>query len=138
MDRSHHISRTQNRPLAPVVPLYCRASAALDVARIRVVFAGQDGQQAEATLCRMLEAIAGWLDQVEQGQIAAQGDLMAAAAGRIAELSGRVGFDELARAAGHLRDCAEHAPAAALSAVMARLQRAFDQTVAELWDIHDP
>jgi hypothetical protein len=118
-----------------VAMLRCSAPLAFDPEPVQRIYARLPSHEAEDTICRFLEDIALRLDYLQQGL--AQQDLseMARPARRVALAAKQLGLLEVADSAGHVQNCLTLNDGVALEAVMARLERAFDVAVNEIWNL---
>ncbi|MFU8822614.1 hypothetical protein [Yoonia sp.] len=134
MDNSNPFPRDALAPDAQVISLRCHSITQFDPQVLAQAFATRPKAEVEEMLCRILESIAQWLDQVEEGLTTLCFKQIDKPARRIALLAGQIGLTELAVAAGHVGRCAVLGDAFALAATIGRLERAFDQAVTEVWD----
>ena len=94
-------------------------------------------QEAEDQICRFLEDIALRLDQLQRGLAARDPDMMLRPARRIALAARMMGLVAVADSASAVRNCAMADDGVALGATMARLERAFDLAVNEVWNMRE-
>ena len=106
----------------------------VDLQTISQQFEGLSSAEAEERLCRILEALALWLQDTVDAHGAGQFAAMAEPARRIASAADQIGLCEVVRAAGHVMICLHQNDRVALAAVVARLERAFDIAVTSVWD----
>lgn len=118
-----------------IAMLRCAAQVAFDPEPVQRIYARLPSHEAEDTICRFLEDIALRLDFLQQGL--AQQNLadMTRPARRVALAAKQLGLLEVADSAGHVQNCLTLNDGVALEAVMARLERAFDVAVNEIWTL---
>ncbi len=138
MDKTLPFLAALTRPDCEVVILRPLDHHKQDQVLLAQAFAHRSRHEAEEMLCSILEGIAEWLDQLQQGLAAGNHAVMAKPARRIALVAGQIGLTDVATAAGHVAGCATAQDAHALAATLGRLERAFDIAVTEVWDFHDP
>lgn len=110
-------------------------SAAVDPQAIAQLFDGLPATEAEDRLCRILEALALWLQATVDAHADGRVSSMVEPARRIASAAEQIGLREVVCAANHVLNCLRQSDATALAAVMGRLERAFDLAVTSIWDI---
>ena len=88
-------------------------------------------------ICNFLEDIALRLDQLQKGLATRDVAAMARPIRRVALAAHQMGLLEVAESAGHVRQCLSLNDGVALEAAMARLERAFDLAVNEVWNLRD-
>ena len=113
------------------------ASSAFDPVPVQAVYDRLPMGEAEDLICRFLEDIALRLDQLQAGLSGQMWSEMARPARRIALAAHQLGLLEVAESAQHVRQCLGQADGVALEAVMARLERAFDVAVNEVWNLRE-
>lgn len=138
MDKTLPFLAARTRPDCEVVILRPLDQHRQDSVLLAQAFAHRSQREAEEILCGILEGIAEWLDQLQQGLVAGNHAVMAKPARRIALVAGQIGLTDVATAAGHVAACARSQDAHALAATLGRLERAFDIAVTEVWDFRDP
>ncbi|MEL6682157.1 MAG: hypothetical protein AAFQ09_05870 [Pseudomonadota bacterium] len=117
-----------------VIVLRCPDSLYFDPTAVNALFAEKGVEEAEEVVCRVLEDIAMRLDNLQQGRSESRFDLMYKPARRIGIVADQIGLIEVSAAAGHVVTCLEQLDGVALEATMARLERAFDVAVSEIWN----
>ena len=116
-----------------VVQLTCQKPSALDRGPVSAMFADKGEVEAEEIICRVLEDIAYRLDAVQKAQREhAFGDLSQPVR-RIAQIAKQLGLTEVSLSATHMADAALAQDGIAVNAIAARLERAFDHAVTEVW-----
>ncbi|MFQ1699356.1 hypothetical protein ACJ5NV_02060 [Loktanella agnita] len=120
-----------------VVLLRCTDQLHFDPTPLCRLFAEKDSVEAEEQLCRILEDIAMRLDMLQQNMSRCTFDRMLKPARRIGTIADQIGLTEVAISAGHVVACLKQADGIALAATMARLERAFDVAVSEVWNFRD-
>lgn len=120
-----------------VVVLTCRHQIQFDPAPLMRLFAERNPAEAEDFLSHMLEEIALRLDLMQQGLAVCDFRQMRRPARRIGDIAMQIGLTEVAIAAVHVRCCLMQEDGVALEATMARLERAFDVAVSEIWNFRD-
>ncbi len=120
-----------------VVVLNCRHQMHFDPAPLVRIFAQTDIVAAEDLVSRMLEEIAVRLDVMQRGLAVCDFRQMRRPARRIGDIAAQIGLTEVAIAAVHVRCCLMQEDGVALEATMARLERAFDVAVSEIWNFRD-
>ena len=88
-------------------------------------------------ICRILEDIAVQLDELQTGLASRKTDHMRRPARRAALAARQIGLTEVAQSAQHIENCLTQTDVVALEAVMARLERAFDLAVNEVWNLRE-
>ena len=120
-----------------VAVLHCVAPLYFDPEPIKGVYARLPAHEADDMICRFLEDIALRLDQLQKGLAARDVAAMARPVRRVALAAHQMGLLEVAESAGHVRKCLTLNDGIALEATMARLERAFDLAVNEVWNLRD-
>lgn len=126
----------QPRP-SPVHVLAFRDAMLLDPDPVRALFAQKGEVEAEEIICRVLEDVAFRLDRVQSAIIGHKMQLVTKPARRIAIVAGQIGLSDVAATAFNLSQAAENADGVALAAIAARLERAFDFAVTDIWRYRD-
>lgn len=108
-----------------------------DPAPLLQLFADKELCDAEEIVSRILEEIAVLLDVVQRGLVTCDFKQMRRPARRIGEMATQIGLTEVAIAAVHVRSCLMQEDGVALEATVARLERAFDVAVSEVWNFRD-
>ncbi|WP_333711988.1 Hpt domain-containing protein [Yoonia sp.] len=137
MSNVTHLSDPMTRLPVPsgVAMLRCSAPPAFDPEPVQRIYARLPAQEAEDLICRFLEDIALRLDYLQQGLAQQNLPEMARPARRVALAARQLGLLEVADSAGHVQNCLGLNDGVALEAVMARLERAFDVAVNEIWNL---
>jgi hypothetical protein len=117
-----------------VVVLRCPDRLQFDAVPLQRLFAAKSKDDAEAIVCRVLEEIALRLDVLQKGLALQNLAMMLKPCRKIRLVAEQIGLTEVATASDHLQICLRQADAIALAATMARLERAFDVAVNEVWN----
>ncbi|MEL6838141.1 MAG: hypothetical protein AAFP85_02545 [Pseudomonadota bacterium] len=117
-----------------VIVLRCADPLHFDPTALNALCAKKGIEEAEEVVCRVLEDIAMRLDILQQGRDDSRFDLMFKPARRIGLVAGQIGLTEVSAAAGHVVICLQQMDGIALEATMARLERAFDVAISEIWN----
>ena len=129
------------RPEAPraatVSVLTQPARAIFDPSPVMAIYSDTAEHHAEEIICRALEDLAYRINAVMDLHRASQLDPLHQAATQLADRADRIGMVELAKAARHVAACAALGDPIALEAVMARLERAFDLGLMQVWDARE-
>jgi hypothetical protein len=94
-------------------------------------------REAEEMICQVLENIAFKLDSLQCAKAAHSFESIKKPARGIMNVGQQIGLIEVTEAAAHVSLCAEQRDGVALSATMARLERAFDIAVTQIWQFRD-
>lgn len=121
-----------------VTVLHCPDKLALDPAPLAKIYAQMGEAEAEDMVCRALENIAQRLDRLQDARRANAFDQMENPARRVAVVAKQIGLTEVAQAGYFVADCARSMDGVALGATLARLERAFDTAVSQVWNFRDP
>ncbi|MEJ6396829.1 hypothetical protein [Yoonia sp. 208BN28-4] len=105
----------------------------LDPAPLITLFDDMSEPEAEAIVCRALEDIAQRLDKLQDSRASGQFGSVPKTAHRIAAIAGQIGLTSIMTAADHVANAANLQSGVALGATLARLERAFDAAVSEVW-----
>lgn len=122
------------RPSATIAVLRCRDEFALDPAPLRALFDALPDHEAEDIVCRALEDIAQRLNVLQAARSDRDCTAIAKPAKRVGAVADQIGLVEVSHVAGHVAAAAETTCPVALGATMARLERAFDAAVSQIWD----
>lgn len=125
------------RPSATVTHLRCRELMRLDPDPLDVIFAAKGAHDAEELVCRVLEDIAYKLDALQCAKRAHSFDGILRPARQIVTVGAQIGLTDVTEAADHVAICAHQSDGVALSATLARLERAFDSAVTQVWRFRD-
>lgn len=117
--------------------LNCQHQLFFDPSPLVRLFAERDAEDAEDIVCRMLEDIALRLDMLQRALAVSAFSKMRRPAVRIGVVADHIGLTEVSVAAGHVGTCIVQQDWIALDATMARLERAFDMAVSEVWNFRD-
>lgn len=117
--------------------LNCQHQLFFDPSPLVRLFAERDAKDAEDIVCRMLEDIALRLDMLQRALAVSAFSKMRRPAVRIGVVADHIGLTEVSVAAGHVGACIVQQDWIALDATMARLERAFDMAVSEVWNFRD-
>jgi hypothetical protein len=135
MDKKLPFLHPDSPRLCEVVSLRCHERAQCDTAVLARAFADRPLCEAEDMLCSILESIAEWMDVLQQGQSGDSAKVKAAR--RISLVAGQIGMTDVALVAGHVLYCVKSGDRTALAATIARLERAFDLAVTEIWNFRE-
>ena len=124
------------RPFRVAVLDYAVATD-LDPLPVRAIYARHDLKEAEALICTALEDIARRLSLLTALHGRAELDRMKPLAASLETRARALGLGEVALAAGHVGVCAGQRGTVALSAVLLRLERAFDAAISDIWALRD-
>lgn len=106
----------------------------LDPVPLTQIYAKMGVEAAENAVCRTLEDLALRLGALMDLRTTCAFPDMVRPAKTMACVADQVGLLEVARAARHVSNCAEMADGIALEATLARLERAYDLAISEIWD----
>ena len=118
--------------------LRCHQTVNLNPAPVQQILESRGEAQGEAMICRILEDIALRLDVLQSAQHAHVFDEIAKPVRRVRNVGAQIGVLDVVEAANHVATAAEQQDGVALSATLARLERAFDVAVSEIWRFCDP
>ena len=88
-------------------------------------------------LCRILEGIALYLDDMQTALTDGQVQAMLRPSERVIQLAQRIGLIEVQTAAGHVHRCLVQNDRVAIEATVARLERGFDLAVSQVWEFRE-
>lgn len=125
------------RTLGAVTYLRCHTPAILDPHPIHNILSVKGEVVGEAMICRILEDIAIRLDHLQAAKFGHSFAEIDRPARRIVHVSSRIGLIDVSQSAGHVAIAAKQEDSVALSATLARLERAFDVAVSEVWRYRD-
>lgn len=125
------------RALGAVTFLRCHTPAILDPYPIHHILSSKGEVVGEAMICRILEDIALRLDNLQAAKFTHSFAEIDRPARRIVHVSSRIGLVDVSQSAGHVGVAARQEDEVALSATLARLERAFDVAVSEIWRYRD-
>jgi len=125
------------RVKSPVTYLRCQAPAILDPVPIHNILAAKGEANGEAMICRILEDIAMRLDVLQSARHEHSFEEIGKPARRIMHVSSQIGLIDVTQSAAHVATAAQQKDGVALSATLARLERAFDVAVSEVWRYRD-
>ncbi|WP_106746320.1 hypothetical protein [Yoonia maritima] len=117
-----------------IVILCCLDKLQFDPAPLQRLFAAKTEGEAEQIVCRVLEELATQLAGLQQGLAAQNFALMLKLCRKIRLVAEQIGLTEMAITAGHIQTCLKQSDGIALEATLARLERAFDFAVNEVWN----
>jgi len=106
----------------------------LDPVPLTEIYAKMGQTAAENAVCRTLEDLALRLGGLLDLKTTCEFDKMVRPAKTMATCADQVGLVEVARAARHVSNCAANRDGVALEATLARLERAYDLAISEIWD----
>ncbi len=125
-----------SRP-SDVIALRCPYGTNFDPLPLQTLTQNHGEVETEVIICGVLEDIATRLDLL-QSELAQSGfDKMIQPARRIGQIGDQIGLTEVSIAARHVATCLEQADGVALEATVARLERAFDIAVSDVWNFRD-
>lgn len=122
------------RPPAAIAVLRCRDEFHMDPAPLKTLFTALPDHEAENIVCRALEDIAQRLDALQAARTKGSLADIALPAKRISAVADQIGLTEVSLVASHAAKAAQSSCTVALGATMARLERAFDAAVSQIWD----
>ena len=122
------------RSSATVAILRCRDEFNMDPAPLNTLFAALPDHEAEDIVCRALEDIASRLDALQIARVSGAFDDMVKPAKRVSAVADQIGLSEVSLVAAHAGTAARMRCGVAFGATMARLERAFDTAVSQIWD----
>ncbi len=124
-------------PIAfPVTVLECQSRLIIDRALLAELFARMDRMEAEGTMCRVLEHLAELINDLQPARLRAAFADIAGPVNRIGTIADQMGLREVAIAAWHVSAAAAQSDGIAMEATMARLERALDAAVTQVWNYH--
>lgn len=121
-------------PQLDVVVLRCPDRVQLDPAPLQRLIATKSKPEAEVIVCRVMEDLATRLDVLQKGLAVQNLAMMLTPCRKIRLIADQIGLTEVAIAANHVQTCLCQADPIALEATVARLERAFDVAVNEVWN----
>ncbi|WP_394180371.1 hypothetical protein [Yoonia maritima] len=121
-------------PYDDIVILCCVDKLQFDPAPLNRLFATKPVAEAEDIVSRVLEELAAHLEVLQQGLASQNFATMLKPCRKIRLIADQIGLTEMAVTAGHIQTCLKQADGIALEATMARLERAFDFAVSEVWN----
>lgn len=116
-----------------VTYLRCLDVVNLDPEPIYEIFAMKGEVYAEAMICKILEDIAHKLDSLQIAHRAHLFEDILGPARRISSIASQLGLTDVWWGADNVAIAAQQKDGVALSATLARLERAFDAAVSEVW-----
>lgn len=134
MENNSHILTALSADESGVIALRCPDRTQFDPGCIAQLFADLHAADAEQIVCRLLEKIAAQLSCLQQAYVGRDLDKISDAARNIRLVADQMGLAEMSDASGHVDTCATHADGVALGATIARLERAFDIAVKQVWN----
>ena len=120
---------------ARVTPLQCPAPMLFDPAPVRSIYARLPLAEAEDLICRFLEDIAQRLDDLQRALACREYENVDRPARRVVLAASHLGLLDVVESAQHVRACLLQEDGIALHATTARLERAFDLAVNEVWNL---
>ena len=106
----------------------------MDPAPLGDIYRNLGPEAAERAVCRTLEDVALRLSRLFDLKAANALCSIGEVARRTARVAEQIGLIEVARAARHVGVTADQGDGVALEATLARLERAYDMALAEIWD----
>lgn len=125
------------KPAAAVTFLLCKDLVTFDRDPICDILATKGVLTGEAIICRALEDIAMRLDTLQEAVCAHAFEDVEKPAKRIRQVAAQLGLTDVTGSAMHVANTAHQRDGVALSATMARLERAFDIAISEVWRFRD-
>jgi len=122
------------RSAASVAVLRCRDEFNMDPTPLKILFETLPDHKAEDIVCRALEDIASRLNKLQIARSAGEFAEIRPSADRVAVIATQIGLTEVSLVAGHMAKASQMNCGVALGATMARLERAFDAAVSQIWD----
>ena len=120
-----------------VVALRCPDRLHFDPLPIKHLFAHKTAPDAEEIVCCVLEDIAMRLDVIQTEMAQNAFDKILRPANQIKVIADQIGLKEVVVSVSHVASCVQQCDGFALEATMARLERAFDRAVSEVWNFRD-
>lgn len=124
-------------PAASVTFLRCKDTVVLDRDPVFEILATRGEFTGEAIICRALEDIAQRLDALQDAVRAHTFEAVEKPAKRVRHVGAQLGLTEVICSAEHVGTAAHQRDGVALNATMARLERAFDIAISEVWRYRD-
>ncbi len=109
----------------------------LDAEKLEALYSQLGDVSAEDIVCRAMEELAVRLAQTERFYRESRRVEMRKSARSISAIAEQIGMQMLARVAGHVRHCIDEGDETALAAVLARLIRAGERSLSEIWEQQD-
>jgi len=109
----------------------------LDAEKLEALYSQLGDVSAEDIVCRAMEELAVRLAQTERFYRESRRVEMRKSARSISAIAEQIGMQMLARVAGHVRHCIDEGDETALAAVLARLIRAGERSLSEIWELQD-
>ena len=134
MTRENAISAPMPKVSSVLTVLQRGGHLQLDPVPLTEIYAKMGDLAAENTVCRTLEDLALRLGGLMDLRTTCDFAKMVRPAKAMATCADQVGLVEVARAARHVSTCAAQADGVALEATLARLERAYDLAISEIWD----
>ena len=119
-----------------VTVLECPSPLIFDRDVLAELFARMDRVEAEDTVCRVLENLAERINDLQDARWRAAFGEIEDPANRIGVIADQIGLTEVAIAAWHVGSAAAQSDGIAMEATMARLERALDRAVTQVWNYH--
>ena len=108
-----------------------------DPGPLKHLFAHKAAPDAEEIVCRVLEDIAMRLDVMQTEMAQNAFDKILRPAHQVKVVADQIGLTEVVVSVSHVASCVQQRDGIALEATMARLERAFDRAVSEVWNFRD-
>ena len=124
-------------PDPDVVFLRCPDQLHFDPKPLKHLFAHKAAPDAEEIVCCVLEVIAMRLDVMQTEMAQNAFDKIPRPANQIKVVADQIGLKEVVVSVSHVASCVQQRDGIALKATMARLERAFDRAVSEVWNFRD-
>ena len=123
--------------MAEVTILAQSEAVRVDSEKLEALYRQLGDTNAENIVCRAMEELAVRLSRIERLYREGRADEMRKAARLIMAISEQVGMPVLTRVAGDVIGCIDLGDHTALAAVLARLIRAGERSLTEIWDLQD-
>ena len=123
--------------MAEVTILAQSEAVRVDSEKLEALYRQLGDTNAENIVCRAMEELAVRLSRIERLYREGRADEMRKAARLIMAISEQVGMPVLTRVAGDVIGCIDLGDHIALAAVLARLIRAGERSLTEIWDLQD-
>ena len=123
--------------MAEVTVLAQNEAVRLDAEKLEALYSQLGDVSAEDIVCRAMEELAVRLAQTERFYREGRRAEMRKSARSISAIAEQIGMEMLARVAGHVRLCIDDGDETALAAVLARLIRAGERSLTEVWELQD-
>ncbi|WP_052700951.1 hypothetical protein [Loktanella sp. S4079] len=121
-------------PYDDIAVLCCVDRLLFDPKPINQLIASKSITEAEEIICRVLEELAAHITALQRQLARRDLAAMLRPCRKVRLIADQIGLIEMAVTADHIQTCLKQADGVALEATMARLERAFDFAVIEVWN----